>query len=161
MERRVTSRKPRPLGSGPSGRGPRRKAEIDYWMAAGLYDFKNEKPDVKAGVATHGRLSTARVREGQMEAARLTYETAVAPLLRNSPDLIDLYLLINPDRYQLSSISIWASPDAFAQISSTSAYREVMQALATHFDLQDDALCSDDVNILRLTTAAVDEEETD
>mmetsp|Transcript_16424 Transcript_16424/g.49041 ORF Transcript_16424/g.49041 Transcript_16424/m.49041 type:complete len:96 (+) Transcript_16424:86-373(+) len=36
LERRVVGRKPRT--SGPSGRGERRKTEVDYWLEAGLYD---------------------------------------------------------------------------------------------------------------------------
>lgn len=157
MERRVTSRKPKPRGAGPSGRGPRRKAETDYWMAAGLYEFTNKPKRVPAGAASHGRLSTARVRDGQLDAARLTYETELAPILRASPDLLDLYLAVDLDRHQLAALSIWASDDAFTKVAATYEYREAAQALATHLDLG--TLRSDQVQTYRLTNLAPDDED--
>ncbi|KAJ8613510.1 hypothetical protein CTAYLR_002188 [Chrysophaeum taylorii] len=158
MERRVTMRRPRTLGSGPSGRGPRRKSEIDYWAAAGLYDYSNQVRRAEAGVATYGRLSTARVRDGQMDAAHLTYETLVAPLLRAEPDLLDLYLVVDQDRRVLVSLSVWATPDAFTRVKNSYAYKDAMQSLSTHFDLEDTILRSDDVETYRLTTPRVDDE---
>mmetsp|Transcript_3795 Transcript_3795/g.14986 ORF Transcript_3795/g.14986 Transcript_3795/m.14986 type:complete len:100 (+) Transcript_3795:1332-1631(+) len=37
LDRRVSNRRPRAVGPGtPTGRGPRRRSEVDYWLQAGL-----------------------------------------------------------------------------------------------------------------------------
>eukprot|EP00631_Chrysoreinhardia_giraudii_P006452 CAMPEP_0197415698 /NCGR_PEP_ID=MMETSP1170-20131217/2159_1 /TAXON_ID=54406 /ORGANISM="Sarcinochrysis sp, Strain CCMP770" /LENGTH=187 /DNA_ID=CAMNT_0042942529 /DNA_START=6 /DNA_END=569 /DNA_ORIENTATION=- len=156
LESRVTRRKPRPLGSGPSGRGERRVDELEVWTKAGLFDFENSRRPA-GGVRSHGRLSTARVKSGQLEAARLTYETTVAPVLRNDVDLVDLYVVVDARRDELTSLSVWATPEAFSRVANTFQYREATEALAAHFD-DLTHYRSDDVETYRLTTPAADDD---
>lgn len=117
-------------------------------MASGLYDFKNVGRG-ETNHERHGRCSTARVREGHMFAARLTYETRLAPLMREDEDLLDLYLLVAPEDNELTALSVWKSPDAFSRVSNTEDYKDAVDALAVHFEI--DTVVSDDILAYRIT----------
>mmetsp|Transcript_36964 Transcript_36964/g.118491 ORF Transcript_36964/g.118491 Transcript_36964/m.118491 type:complete len:196 (+) Transcript_36964:42-629(+) len=151
LDRRVSNRKPRVAGPGvPTGRGPRRKTEMDFWDAAGLFDFGGgAAPSVPV---SWGRLSRGRVK-GSMTDAVAFYENRVAPLLRQDDDFIDLTLLVDQQGGHLTSVSTWRTGDAFHRVASTDRYQEVVKDFATQFfDL--DSLESHDVDVRTVNPAS-------
>mmetsp|Transcript_30591 Transcript_30591/g.107535 ORF Transcript_30591/g.107535 Transcript_30591/m.107535 type:complete len:163 (+) Transcript_30591:49-537(+) len=93
MESRVVKRKTREVGAGPSGRGRR---DTTAWSAEAKSDGTGAAEAPVAGApAFPGRLSVARIKEGHFAQARLVYETEIAPLLRESDDLLSNVLLLD------------------------------------------------------------------
>ena len=141
LDRRVSARKPVPLGPGvKTGRGPRRKAETDYWEAAGLYDFTNKpQPIVK------GRLSRGRV-TGDLNTAVAYYEDQIAPLLQSDSDCLDVKLIVDSNRNLVTTLSTWRTGDGFDRIAKDQKYKDAVTDFAQlYFDPA--SLESDDVDV--------------
>ena len=130
MERRVARRKPRPRGPGaPVGRGRVPKTEADYWLAAGLYD-----PRGSASARVAARLSSVRVKRGELDAARATYEGSVLPALRSSAALVAVSVFVDEEASVLSALSSWSEEGAFAEVAKTPVYEAAVAELAAHFE---------------------------
>ena len=132
MDRRVSMRRPRErTADGPTGRGPRRKQEVDYWLDAGLYD---EARAPGPSTMRPARMSTVKVRQGELAAMRSTYELVVFPVLKESPDFVGASLLVNSESSTITAVSTWASEGGFAATAATPAYVAAMDQLKAHFD---------------------------
>mmetsp|Transcript_3795 Transcript_3795/g.14984 ORF Transcript_3795/g.14984 Transcript_3795/m.14984 type:complete len:135 (+) Transcript_3795:1761-2165(+) len=107
--------------------------------------------DLARDARSSSQVAAARVKPGELDAARLTFERQVLPVLRGARGLEHLSLLVDRDRETLSTVATWTTREDFAKVAKSADYQRAMDALTAHLVVDDyAALRSDDVEIRHL-----------